>query len=233
MPRADEIRPIAPRDVRALPDAAAPRARRLQFAKHADRRFHGAQTGRTSEGARQGADDASRRVRSRRDPPHPRGKARRAVAEAGDRDRALEGAARGRTSAAAATWDDVRADAQACRARRCARARGAVEEARIGASSSRDSPGARARRSWCGVARGARDADARGRETTRTRRPFTRRAEGGPNEGSREAARGGEEGRAYASDDARQVEHHGGAVVELAVNGDRPAALGRESLRRR
>src|SRR4051812_3160726 len=41
---------------------------------------------------RQGTVDAGRRVRARRDAPHPRGQARRRVDEAGDRDWPVEGA---------------------------------------------------------------------------------------------------------------------------------------------
>ena len=73
--------------------------------------------GATGEARREIAQHAGRRVRARGNRAHPRGQARCAIDQAGDRDRSVKGAASGRQAEAAEEGPDIRAHAQERRQR--------------------------------------------------------------------------------------------------------------------
>src|SRR5207248_11532548 len=149
-------------------------------------------------GPRQVDVDTGWRVRPRGDAPHPRGQARRAIAQTGDRNRAVKGAASRREAAGARTWEGVIANATQGRAR-CRQ--GKAAEAAVRQAVPGGAAGVEARAALVGVAVGTGEPGARRGDAARPEVAAGGGEEGGADQGPGRAPRGGAQGGA----DARAV----------------------------
>ena len=160
---------------------------------HAEKESHRASA--RGRARRKGGNHAGRRVHPRGDAPHPGRQARRAVGQAGDRDRPFQGEARRRAARATREGRGLGQDPHAGCARPCECERGAVAAAPQPETLARNAARPEAQGTEGRVAHGAIPAGAPGRASSRCSRPEGVGEKGGAHKDAGSAQGRGQKGR--------------------------------------